>query len=323
MRNRVSYLMAAAALSAMSLAGCGSGGGAAPATVVSRGVITQTGSIYVNGVEFDVAAANVQVNGTAASASSLQPGMVVTVKGTFDNMTSQTRATAASVEYDDILTGPVDSVNTLNDAITVMGQPVIIMTGTAPNKTVFQNFSSLSQLTWNQSNIPCVAQVSGFSDGSGGIQATRIELVAQTMAPSTLLEARGAMSALDTNVKTFKLGNMTVDYSGIDPIYLPSPLADGQYVEVKGMGSGYTTSSAPTLKATDVLLKTQALGAQEGDHILLEGFVTDLSGTTFRVEGTTVDSSSILNSGIANAAKVEVEGVFTKGVVKASKITLL
>jgi len=55
----------------------------------------------------------------------------------------------------------------------------------------------------------------------------------------------------------------------------------------------------------------------------VEGFVSGLAGNSFTIEGTSVDAGALSLAEVANAVKVRVEGIFSNGVVKASKITLL
>ena len=77
-------------LVAMVIAGCGGGvdsGGTGAAPAVSQGVITAKGSIFVNGIEYSTAGASIKVDEiTVADDLSLKEGMVVTVRGTSDEI---------------------------------------------------------------------------------------------------------------------------------------------------------------------------------------------------------------------------------------------
>ena len=325
MRVKMSCFAAVLTISFMSLAGCGGDGGvfffpsSASTTTVSKGVITATGSIVVNGLTYNVNSAAINLDGLPGSASGLQPGMVVTVKGVFDNRTSHTfPRTATSVEFADNLEGPVDFVNSFSNALLVMGQPVrVTPTGTLPNTTVLVSFANISSLQPGN-----VVEVSGFhSSADGFFEATRIELKAQAVSATTPIELKGAISALDPAGKTFMVGSLTVDYSTINPIFLPSPLSNGLFVEVTGLGSDYTTGAAPTLLAAVVKPVTEGVTGPDGQHVSVEGFVSGLLGTTFTVEGTPVNAGAISLAEVANGSKVLVEGTFSSGVVMASKIT--
>jgi Domain of unknown function (DUF5666) len=320
MRNSIVSLLSALAVVFLSLPGCGGGGDGgtpAPSAVASKGVITATGSITANGITYDVASAAVSPAGTL-----LQPGMVVTVKGTFANLTTHTRATAASVEYAPNLTGPVDSVNFLNidNAILVMGQPVRVNpTGTLPNKTMYVAFTNISSIKPGN-----VIEVSGLTNSADGfIEATRIELKSAAPTPATPIGVKGVVTALDANGKTFMIGPLTVDYSLISPVMLPFPLSNDQYAEVRGINSDYTIGTAPTLIASAVEQLTQGISAANGSYMSVEGFVSGLAGNTFMVEGTAVNAGVLSLADVANAVKVRVDGTFSTGTLNASKITLL
>ena len=237
--------------------------------------------------------------------------------------------------------GPVDSVNNTlgNSALLVMGQPVII----TPGKTVFasfNNFTSLGQLHPTFGNMTSqnpltglsIVEVSGLSNGIDGFQATRITLKAQVVDPFALIpmEIKGTVSSLDIVAKTFSIGALTVDYSQVDPISLvTNPFTGSQFVEVSGVGPVlgsspvYVTSAAPSFVATSVKLFTEGVTANQGDHVIVEGYVSGLSGTTFTVEGTAVNAGTLSLLDIANSSNVRVEGTFSNGVLNASKITLL
>ena len=59
----------------------GSSTGDNAGTVVSRGIITGFGSVFVNGIKFKTTGASISVDDEAGNESSLRVGMIVTVKG--------------------------------------------------------------------------------------------------------------------------------------------------------------------------------------------------------------------------------------------------
>jgi hypothetical protein len=103
----------------------------------------------------------------------------------------------------------------------------------------------------------------------------------------------------------------------------------GQFVEVQGVGPVlgdspiYITSAAPSFVVTSVKQFTEGVTANQGDHVIVEGYVSGLSGTTFTIEGTAVNAGTLSLLDIANSTNVRVEGTFNNGVLNASKITLL
>jgi hypothetical protein len=358
MRNNIVFLIALFAFSIITLAGCGgSGGGPAPAgTTVNRGVVTDEGNIVVNGVFYNISSANIILDGLAGTKSDVKVGMVVTVKGIFDNRTSHAiRRLATSVEYATDFQGPVDCVNILNNSLTIMGQQVLVASA-PPTHTVFANFTSNQNIFANISTVSklnphlspiyipqplplpplpplpplatySMVKVSGFSNGINGFQATRIELLAQSvdLTTSVPIGIRGTISNVDLTGKAFTIGNLTVDYSGMNPVYVPTQLFDGFFVSLTGFSSDFTPGNAPSLAIiAPQLIKpiNEGVAAKEGDHVTVAGFVSGLSGTFFKIGGTPVDASIFFLSGISNAVFLEVEGTFTKGILVASKIKL-
>lgn len=351
MRNNSMFFIALFAFSIITLAGCGGGGGGpAPAgTTVNRGVVTAEGNIAVNGVFYNISSANIILDGLAGKKGDLKVGMVVTVKGIFDNRTSHAiRRTATSVEYATDFQGPVDCVNPLNNSLTIMGQQVLI-SSTAPNQTVFANFTSNQNIFGNISTasklnphlspvyIPqpppdppiatySIVKVSGFSNGINGFQATRIELLTPQpvdLSTSFPISIRGAISGVDLPGKAFNIGNLAVDYSEMNPVYVPTQLVDGFFVSLTGFSSDFSPGNAPSLAiVAPQLIKpiNGGISASEGDHVTVAGFVSGLSGSFFKIGETRVDASIVSLSGISNADFLEVEGTFRKGILVASRI---
>jgi len=357
MRNHSLFSIAMFAFSIITLAGCGGGGGGpAPAgTTVNRGVVTAEGNIVVNGTFYNISSANIMLDGLPGKKGDLKVGMVVTVKGIFDNRTSHAiRRTATSVEYATDFQGPVDCVNPLNNSLTIMGQQVLVGSA-SPTQTVFANFTSNQNIFANISTVgklnphlspvyisqlpdPPLAtysmvKVSGFYNDVYGFQATRIELLAQNvdLATSFPIGIRGTISGVDLPGKAFNIGNLTVDYSGMNPVdysgmnpvYVPTQLVEGFFVSLTGFSSDYSPSSAPSLTiVAPQLIKpiNGGISAREGDHATVAGFVTGLSGSFFKIGGTPVDASFISLSGISNAVFLEVEGIFRKGILVVSNI---
>jgi len=346
MRNTIVIFSALCALCTFTLAGCGGGGGtAAVGTTVNRGVVTAEGNIAVNGVFYNISSANITIDGVVASKRDLKVGMLVTVKGVFDNRTSHAiRRTATSVQYFTNFRGPVDCVNPLNNSLTIMGQQVLIKSD-EPNRTVFANFSTsqvifatistagklnshLSPDFTSQPPLYNMVKVSGFDNGINGFVASRIELVGEGVDLSTDVPVgiRGTLTGVDVPGKAFAIGNLSVDYSGMPTAYMPTFLVSGLFINVQGLSSELTPGNAPSLTFVAPHLITRAaqgVPAHEGDHVTLVGYVSQFSGTLFAIEGTPVDGSLASLSGTSNAVLVQVDGIFSAGVVMASKITLL
>ncbi|GFE58581.1 fibronectin type III domain-containing protein [Geobacter sp. AOG1] len=302
--------VAVLAISVMAMAGCGGGGGggtapAASTQVVSKGAITKLGSIFVNGVEYDTTGTTVTMENPDDSAGGLKVGMVVTVKGT---LSDSTHAKATSVTFADNLTGPIASFDGTAGTMTVLGQTVKF-----DSSTVFDNFPTQG----TSSVLPGqMVQVSGFTNADGSIQATRIERHTPDWTQTTTVELKGTIGTM--NGAVFTIGGMTVDATGLT---LPAGTVAGSFVKAEGKLLAF---SSTTLKATSVSSYNDGIETEGGtrNHMDVEGYVRNLSGTTFMVGGTLVNAGTLSLAGIANGVKVEVEGVFANGVLIASKITI-
>jgi hypothetical protein len=306
------------------LVACSSGGGigGTGATGVTVGPITGFGSIVVNGVHMDISNATVNLEGVPGDPSNpnvgLKLGMVVVVRGDFspDGLTG----VAASVEYEDSLEGPVDSVDVAGNQLTVLDHTVVVNTS-----TVFDGFSALGELI--QGNM---VEVSGLVDAGGNIVAARIELKGLTFGDVGELEIKGTISNLDPQAMTFNIGSLQVDYGSVQPEHLPSGgLTDGLFVEVKST----QPPSGGTILASEVEVKrsfSDSLG-EEGDHVEIEGFVTEFSSLDqpFKVNGVPIRTTATtqyehgLSGDVANGVRLEVEGLLdADGVLVAVKVEL-
>ncbi len=310
------------------LVACSSGGGigGTGATGVTVGPITGFGSIVVNDVHMDISNATVNLEGVPGDPSDpnfgLKLGMVVVVRGEFspDGLTG----VAGSVEYEDNLEGPVDSVDVAGNQLTVLGHTVVVNAS-----TVFDGFSVLDDLT--QGNM---VEVSGLVDASGTIVATRIERKGFTFSDVGELEIKGTIRNLDTTLKTFEIGAPTtpllVQYTGASLDLENSPngvLEEGLFVQVESQ----QPPAGATVLASEIEVKSplsDSLG-EEGNHVEIEGFVAEFSvlDQPFRVNGYPVRTTSTtlyehgLPGDIANDVRLKVEGLLdADGVLVAVKV---
>ena len=207
---------------------CSSGGGigGTGATGVTVGPITKFGSIFVNDAELDISNATVDLRGAPGNPGDpnlgLKLGMLVMVRGEFspDGLTG----VAHSVQYEDNLEGPVDSVDVAGSRITVLGQTVSVNAA-----TVLEGVSAFGDLL--QGNM---VEVSGLFDASGNIVATRIEFKAQDFSGIGELDIKGTISSLNPGAMTFAIGNLQVDYSSVEAEHFPSGgLSVGLFVAIK------------------------------------------------------------------------------------------
>ena len=297
------------------------------------GVITQFGSIFVNGVEYDTSEAIIIVNGVVATEDDLGVGMVVFIQGTVNE--DGVTGVAEVVIVDDNLKGPISAITSATDEsgsvldarqVTVLGIDVVVeRTGTVFEDTTFESLS--------QGDL---VEVYGFAESGNNIRATRVELK-EFIAGVTKVELYGEVTGLDTSDETFLLGDYTINYASaeFDDID-PSNFTDGILVEVKGT---LATADALVIDATKIEPTGIDAGEAEDngdvevdttlgddDEFRTEGTIEsyDATNQTFMINGTSVDASSATlvpgNLVLEDGLIVQVEGTFSGDVLVAEKI---
>lgn len=279
------------------LTACGGGGGSTasssytPSSTV-QGVITNFGSVWIDGVEYETDGAEILVDGQPGTEADLDVGMYVTLTGSADG----TRGQAMSIEFDDDIEGVVESVDAASGALRVMGQNVVV-----DANTVIESDDGLAVTVADLTDLAQdhVVEVSGYNDGQGNILATRIELKARDLneyrarkGDSAEIEVKGVVSNVDPDNRTFMLGGLTVEV----PAGVPMP-ADGEFIEVKSGAAptaGRLTASRYEPKDGGDMGKDLAELDAESDDMKVEGLITDLDmdAGTFRINGQPVSFDS-------------------------------
>ncbi|MGB1011973.1 MAG: DUF5666 domain-containing protein [Thiolinea sp.] len=284
-------------------------------TGIAFGTITGFGSIWVNGVRYDVSNASFTRDGASASGQGdYRIGEVVTINGSVN--ADGVSGTASSVEFDDLLEGPVSTASTDGSTISILGQTV-----RTDAHTVLHGFAALQALQAGN-----VVEVSGYRVASE-IRATSITLKQSTFtANQSMLEVKGTVGAVDLVARTFVLGQWLVDYTNAS-LELPGNMPQtGQYVEVK-------SAQAPQgnrLLATEVELEDERPVFGSGAEVELEGIVTAFtSSVQFSVNGQPVitNASTRFKYGIPADVQLntqlEVEGTIdANGVLVAEEVSL-
>ena len=268
--NRRDALLLTVLASAVSLAGCGGGAGSGGAVAgvssggtgsFSTGPISGFGSIIVGGVRFDDSKASSIVDiddDNRDLRNQLKLGMVVRVKGKPKNGTS---ADAETIEVRSELLGPVDSVDTTNKQLKVLGQTVNVTT-----TTFFEDgVAGLASLANND-----MVEIHGFVDPvNNAMTATRIER--KLLANVKAFKLQGTISAFDAT--TFKIGELVIGFA--TPIDIPTSLvlANGLLVRVRlepTLATG--TRKALTIRLVEVEIA-------ERDEAEIEGTITVFTST--------------------------------------------
>ena len=317
---RQAALLAALAAVAVVTA-CGGGGGAdgaatgtggATATAFTQGTITGFGSIVVNGVRFDESSASISDDaGTLRTAQSLALGMRVEVDhASVDAGSATSHATA--VRYGSLVLGPVASLDSAANTLTLLGQVVDVTTSTVFSDTLAAGLSALT--------AGAVVEVHGLADAATGhITATRVEAAGS----ATRYKLRGTVAGLNTTAKTFSIGAAAISYAALDSSAVPGTLADGVAVRVElatAQSAGLWVASSLGVRGTR---GQHADGL--GGHV--RGKITAFtSAASFTVDGVLVDASAASfpdgSSGLALGVEVEVDGSVSNGVLVATKVAL-
>ncbi len=297
--------LAIGALTLFALAAQGgiNGGGRA------RGRITAFGSVFVNGVEYDLSGSTIVVNGVATTEDKLRVGQVVTVAGVVngDLVTGQ----ANTLEFQSDVRGAVTSVDAATSTFRALGQRISVNGGT--------KFSG----AFNPANLAGVkvgniVEVSGFRTSAGALSASSVQI-----SPSSFDRIVGTVSRLDGNTHSFYIGALRVNYANAS--LLEGHLANGVLVEVQGPRASGTTLIARSVKVED-----EGLGGEPGDGASIEGLVTSpLDAGFFSINGQVViiKSTTVFEDGgradLRINARVEAEGhLDSKGRILAEKVKI-
>jgi len=312
-------------LSLLALLSCSAGGGdvadngGMSGTGISQGSISAFGSIFVNGVEWDLSGATVEVDGVPSLESDLRVGMVVRVEGDF--AAGGLTGTALSVRFDDAVEGPIEgmpieTVPGSRKSFTVLGTNVEVEV----TRTLFGGGASYANLAADD-----VVEVSGFVDELGVIQATRVE--AKGVFPgNSSVELRGVVSNVVTQSDgsgIFDLGPIVVRFlasTSFDGVTRDS-LSSGDLVEVRGA----LRVSGNEVDATEVELEDEGLGVEDSARVELEGFVVSCpQSPDFCVGAVPVDATSAVFEPASFVPMpgdaVEVEGALVGGTLRADRI---
>lgn len=313
-------ILTAALLSASLAVSCGggsSGSGATDTTASSSrvGTVTGFGSVFINGIEYETDGASITVDGQSVSESELEVGMVVHVEGSDDGSSGH----ATSISNDDELEGLVISNNvdatSQTGSMNIMGQSVNISA-----TTIFESkVTGVSQPS--DVVVGNIVEVNGYSDGSGNIFATRLEVKSADLATYLVshpegIEVKGIVGTIDSMAMTFPLGGITVNYAAAD-IDVSGGLQEGQYVEVKSTaglnGSGELVASKIELEGNGEM----GHHGEDNDEFEIKGTITaDYADGMFMIDGTTVivtadtELENLTTAQLVVGTLVEVEGHF-------------
>jgi hypothetical protein len=298
--------------SVVGLYSCGGGNtqvadGGIGGTGITQGRVTNFGSVFVNGIEFNTDNATYTVNNNSeASQNDLAIGMVVRISGSSDP--SNATGSAESITYDSLIEGVVISNDiAASNTLSVMDQTIVV-----DGDTVYQNRIDTTPL--ESLPVNSVVEVSGFTDGGGEILATRIEVKSLAWS-GDILEVSGLISALTGT--QFQIGSLTIEASALQSIP-----PEGTFVEVKGSGFSGGVFIAESIEIEDIVF------AGDGEEVEIEGQITQAldANDRFALNGQIVDVSATALSGAVDQLTLDrvakVEGVMNGDILFADEIKL-
>jgi hypothetical protein len=300
------------------LVACGGGGpsGSMSQTgaqsVATWGTITAFGSVYVNGVRYDVSRATLKKNDTTVAQTGLAVGEVALVRGREDTQTGQ--GEADSVDVEDSVVGPIKTIDLAQNKLIVLGQTVMV----TANTSFGPGIANLMALKGGDS-----IEVSGLPGMDGVIMATRIGR-AESTEPLQVLGTVGTVSAT-----TLMINGLTVNFSTTTNV---SGFASGQPMTgdlVIARGTVFidatTTLTATALRLANTDRDEQAQGGMVEEEGLITRFGSpmdfDVAGAKVMTTGSTVFKGGAATDLAANV-RVEVRGTLVNKVLMADVVEI-
>tara|TARA_R100001440_G_scaffold10656_5_gene19426 strand:+ start:2528 stop:4276 length:1749 start_codon:yes stop_codon:yes gene_type:complete len=279
-------------------------------TVVSEGVITGFGSVYVNGQRYRSENAEIAVgNSPAADEAQLKVGMVVTVAASASDDGED--PDAQQIRYEEHLQGPVSFIDREAEQIEVLGQTIL-----------FDDLTEFDETDIETLSVGDFIEVSGYINDEGSFYATLVELETE----ETEIKLKGEIANLDTDAQTFSLAELTIDYSAAEYEDMTADdLADGLFVKVEGDDFDGDTL---TLTASSIENKEENDIDSDTEEVTIAGIVKDYDSESgvFSVnryqftlnDDTEFDDGSL--DTLANGVIVKVEGRFESEQLIAEEI---
>ena len=301
-------------LMSLFLVACGGGvesggtGGNASASYVS-GPITGFGSVIVGGVRFDdTSAAVTDADGDTRSRDDLKLGMTINVRGT--PIAGDSSSAATSIVYGSAIVGPVSVINIGAASLTVLGQPVDVLTTTVFDESLGGALAALS--------LGDVIEVYALLDtATQRYSATRIERKAVAL----VYQLRGMVAGLNTATRTFMVGSERISYAALSGDDVPAGLANGSIVRVI-----LRTSAVAGLR--DALrLRIGVTEPRDFDEVRIEGLISTFrSSADFSVDGVPVNAAQASfpdgTAGLAVGVRVALQGTVNNGVLNVSRVQI-
>ncbi len=249
--------------------------------LIAYGPITQFGSIYVNGIKYEIDDAEIEfVNGTGTSELSI--GMMVQVNADWQQQINGV-FNAQKVTFDHQIEGPIKAIVHYGDVtlLDILGSTVVIAGDTIIDKSIVSDFK-----------VGAVVTVSGITNEKGQLLATYIALRSESYSEGQQIELEGSIDAINERDQILHLNTMDVDVSWA--VWKKGSLQTvlvGTRVEVVGQ---YDAASN-RVTANQVRVKNNDLSVNKGNKLNIDTIISRYQSINqFR-----------LNGYIANASKAE------------------
>jgi hypothetical protein len=326
-------ILTGVAAALVALTGCGSGGGSVAGTGgiggtgiqvagVGLGTTTGFGSVIINDVREFAIDDQTQIFRddqpiTEAELELEGKGFATYLEVGPDVSADFTSGTAVTITLTNNLKGPVTSLAPL----TVLGQNLVVT-----SDTLLADLGSIADLA-----VGDEVEVSGYSDASNVVQATRLQ---RKVGGIPVWKLTG--SASNVTPAGFDIGAQSVQLNGVVPRDCDSGLANGDRVEVKAANDPAFVAGDPMTTVTDVECKPAGLPvpadpAGTSLQAEVEGLVTSItsesdfvvSGQRVQTTGATVVEGGTLAADLVPGARLEAEGILdtTTGILSVEKIS--
>lgn len=334
-KRLISSMLGLAALA--SLAACGGGSSSstppvatnpppptpAPISVTAVGSITGFGSVWINGVKYEIENGTIiSIEGEADSIgddSVLRLGMKVKVKGQDDNGVR----TAESIEFDDDLKGPIDNIVPGNEAGTGTFE-IVGVTVAVDLKTVFDddvgNNDGIPGIDFGDLLDGMVVEVSGFPTNDGYL-ATRVDRqlddlggdpeVGNPDVDGDELEIKGFVENVDIGNSRITVNSVVFNIDVANTVFDDGLMFNddllGVFVEVK----------ADLVNLDWTAVRVEREDGFDDDHSgnfeiegILQSVDTDATPNTFTINGMTIAVTDATSLAVLVGLRVEIEGSF-------------
>lgn len=267
---------------------------------VTKGPVSGFGSIYVNGVRYNTDTALFIIDGALGNESDLAVGQIVSVLGTVND--DGNSGTAYLVTFEDIVDGPISSIDVGTNRMTVMGQTVLVNAD-----TVFELSGAGSSIA--NLSVDDIVEVSGYVDSQGRVVAASVR---SGLEPGEF-DLTGTVDSVDNDAMRLTVNGLAVDFhmAGVFGLSAETPRV-GDAVEI--VGSGFDEAGA--FVASRIYGGNSGLTAISGVEAEFEGLITgfhslnefDLGGTRVRLTWETRYVNDWI-FGLSIDRKVQVSGV--------------